>query len=181
MDDLLAQYEAFVGLKLDRLKESQRRKRPDGVDYLWPWTWEPEWCGSLLQSWTNSLYFLHPMMRELATTISPDGRTMMYERVCTQAVKDAINNIINLGQVPVGAIAPVPKGSYSIDLTRCPPNTRPQIFTLNYWHFSGHVKGISKDVWEMLSMMHGAWYSEQWRAREGYENATINLGELGKR
>ena len=181
MDDLLGQYEAFTGVSLKKLDPAPKRKRPDGVMYEWPWSWEPEWVGSLLQSWTNSLYFLHPMMRDLATTLAPDGRTMMFERVCTQAVKDAITNIINLGQAPAGAIPPVPKGTYSIDLRRCPPNTRPQIFTLNYWHFSGMVPNISRDVWEMLTMMHGAWFSEQWRAREGYENPTINLGEIGRR
>lgn len=173
---LLRDYESAVGQPLRKL--AQPVMLANTVE--WPWSWSPEEAGIFLADWTSKILLVNATCRALAFTVSPDGRSLMYERFCNAELRDAIQKVEVMYDVPLGAVPPVPVGPHTIDLRRCPhvPGVRPTVFTVNHWHFFGVVKNISKELFDQLSYMHGVWYADKLRAFAGNDHEIRDLGEV---
>jgi hypothetical protein len=177
---LLRDYEDMVG-NLEKV-EPRKLRRDDGKLYEWPWSWNPDTAVLFLSDWDSALFMAHPLLKELAVTLAPDGRRMMYERACSPKLRQAIDNALGIDEQPIGAIRPVPRGKAKADLRATPINMRPTVFTLNHWHFTGGRihENLDPGLAMQLEEMHGKWYAEGMRVFETHDHPTTDLGIVSR-
>ena len=141
-------------------------------------SWEPEQCALYLGDWDRVVYMTHRPSRDMAMSIAPDGRSLMFEKCCTPAVVARINQMQVVQDLPIGAIKPLPKGTRTVNLRRCPPNTKPTVFTINEWHFCNVVHNLDNHVADQLEEMHNRWYNEEYRRLDDGSVPDYDMGEV---
>lgn len=173
---LLVEYEEFIGEPLRKLEKPRILEETKAE---WPWSWSPEQVTAFLSEWDRPLYVMNDLLRDLAFTSAPDGRSLMFERACKPEVRGQIDRIVEINELPIGTVPPVPEGTSTADLTQTPmfyvgPGS--PIFKINSWVFSGRVRNISYSLAQQLIEIHGRWLNEWQRMFIPHDHGTQDLG-----
>ena len=174
---LLQRYQQTVGVPLRKLSPTDAVTLERTGD-RWHWSWSPEQVAMFLADWESQFYIASPLLRELALTKDPMGGGFIYERFCRTAIVEAIRKVQVMYDKPLGKLRPVPKGTFTVDLTSHPAGMRATKFRINDWEFFGRVTGITEKMRNTLAYMHGRWMEQGRDMMNPKDHPTTDLGRV---